>query len=177
MTTEELAIELAATAESAGLTLAVAESCTGGLAAAAITAIPGASRFFLGGFVSYSNQAKERMLGVSEDCIGRNGAVSEETALAMATGAAAALGADCAFSITGIAGPLGGSAEKPVGTFWFGFSLNGSAFAEARRFDGDRTSIRDSSVRHALGRIKELIRHAIELDNTRKAGVSFPQGK
>ena len=177
MTTEELAIELAAAVESAGLTLAVAESCTGGLAAAAITAVPGASRFFLGGFVSYSNQAKERMLGVSADCIGRYGAVSEQTALAMAAGAASALGADCSFSITGIAGPLGGSAEKPVGTVWFGFSMSGSTFAETRCFNGDRTAIRDSSVRHALGRIMELIRHAIELDNTRKAGVSFPQGK
>ena len=177
MTTEELAMELAASVESAGFTLAVAESCTGGLAAAAITGIPGASRFFLGGFVSYSNQAKERMLGVSADCIGRYGAVSEEIALAMAAGAAAALGADCAFSITGIAGPLGGSPEKPVGTVWFGFSICGSGFAETRCFEGDRTAIRESSARHALGRITELIRQAIELDNTRKAGVSFPQGK
>jgi PncC family amidohydrolase len=155
---EDLAKELAATLVSAGVTLAAAESCTGGLAAAAITGVPGASSFFLGSFVSYSNQAKESMLGVSADCLNRYGAVSEETGTAMAAGAAAALGADCAFSITGIAGPLGGTSDKPVGTVWFGFAICGSTFAESCHFDGDRAAIRDSSVRYALGRIIELIR-------------------
>jgi len=156
-----------------GLTLACAESCTGGLASAAITGKPGSSNYFLGGIVAYSNAAKSSLLHVDADTINKKGAVSEETALAMARGAAAVFKADCAFSITGIAGPDGGSPEKPVGTVWFGFFICDTIHAECMLFPGDRTAVRVEAVNFALTGMAKSVREKFSLDNPRKAGVSF----
>lgn len=124
------------------LTLATAESCTGGMVGARITSIAGSSDVYLGGAVSYANDAKATLLGVPPDLIERHGAVSEVTARAMAAGIAERLGADCAIAVTGIAGPGGGSEEKPVGTVWFAWKVG--HLIEARRvgFPGDRGQVR-----------------------------------
>jgi nicotinamide-nucleotide amidase len=135
--------------------LATAESCTGGMIAAAITDIAGSSAVFDRGFVTYSNAAKMAMLGVAAETLDRHGAVSRETALEMAAGALAHSDAAIAMSVTGIAGPGGGSADKPVGTVWFGIAgLGRPPAAEMRRFDGDRAAIRTAAVRTAF----ELVR-------------------
>ncbi|OHD21825.1 MAG: hypothetical protein A2Y38_20680 [Spirochaetes bacterium GWB1_59_5] len=170
---ESSAAELAAILKKAGCTLACAESCTGGLAAAAITGRPGSSDYFLGGIVSYSNAAKISLLHVEPDTIDSTGAVSEETAMAMVRGTAAAFNSDCAFSITGIAGPNGGSQEKPVGTVWFGFYVRGSIHAEKMLFPGDRAAVREAAAVFALSGIAKAVREKFELDNPREAGVSF----
>ncbi len=138
-------------ARDAGRTIATAESCTGGLIAAALTDIAGASAVFGYGFVSYANDAKVAMLGVEPGLIAREGAVSETVAGAMAEGARARAGADLAVAVTGIAGPEGGSAEKPVGTVWFGLARkDGATLAERRVFPGDRDAVRRATVDHAL---------------------------
>ncbi len=152
------ASELAAALLETGSTLSCAESCTGGLAAAALTSIPGSSAFFQGGVVAYSNSAKASLLGVPEATILAHGAVSGETALAMASGAAKAFGTAFSFAITGIAGPDGGSVDKPVGTVWFGFATPVGASAELRRFDGSRDEIRRRAAEHAIARMTELAR-------------------
>ena len=134
-----------------GQWLTAAESCTGGWLAQSVTAIAGSSAWFDRGFVTYSNAAKVDMLGVAETTLERHGAVSEATARAMAQGALAHSRADWAVAITGIAGPSGGSAEKPVGTVcfaWAGRELG--CEAETCHFDGDRAAVRELSVRHAL---------------------------
>ncbi len=131
--------------------LTAAESCTGGWLAQSVTAIAGSSGWFDRGFVTYSNAAKVDMLGIPETTLERHGAVSEATARAMAQGALAHSRADWAVAITGIAGPSGGSAEKPVGTVcfaWAGRELG--CEAQTCRFDGDRAAVREQSVRHAL---------------------------
>ena len=130
--------------------IATAESCTGGLAAGALTAVAGSSDWFECGFVTYSNDAKIRDLGVPSATIERFGAVSDETALAMARGAVRASRADWALAVTGIAGPTGGSPDKPVGTVCFAWA--GPAGAEASRWliPGDRAGIRRESVRIVL---------------------------
>jgi nicotinamide-nucleotide amidase len=145
-----LAQRLGAAALARGTTIATAESCTGGLVAGAITAIAGSSAWFERGFVTYSNLAKEEELGVSSSTIERFGAVSEETARAMAEGAVRASAAHWAVAVTGIAGPDGGSAEKPVGTVWFAWAGPERVDALRRRFDGDRSAVREASVRAAL---------------------------
>lgn len=134
------------------ITLATAESCTGGLIVAALTGIPGASAVVDRGFVTYSNNAKIEMLGVDEQTLAEHGAVSEQTALQMARGALTRSGAGLALSVTGIAGPGGGSSEKPVGLVWFAVALAGGAVtAEKRRFDDrGRDFIRRSTVVTAL---------------------------
>ncbi len=177
MTRDEPATDLLAVLGSRGLTLATAESCTGGMVAAAITDIPGASTVFAGGVVAYSNDSKQNLLHVSAATLAAYGAVSARTALDMARGATDALGADCAISITGIAGPDGGSAQKPVGTVWFGFAIRGAVTAELAHFDGNRSAIRQAATTWALHRMLGLVNRTNELDNPRKAGVSFPQGK
>jgi nicotinamide-nucleotide amidase len=134
-----------------GLTLATAESCTGGLIAAALTHIAGSSDVFERGFVTYSNQAKTEMLGVPADMIQRLGAVSAEVARAMAEGALAFSRADIAVSVTGVAGPGGGSLEKPVGLVWFGCARRAASSAIfEQRFSGDRAAIRAQAVAFAL---------------------------
>ncbi|MGH8851988.1 MAG: CinA family protein [Casimicrobiaceae bacterium] len=130
--------------------LATAESCTGWLVAGAITAVAGSSDWFERGFVTYSNRAKVEELGVDPAIIERFGAVSAETARAMAQGARAASGAQWTVAVTGIAGPAGGSPDKPVGTVWFAWAGPDGAEALHRRLDGDRTAVRAASVEIAL---------------------------
>ena len=134
-----------------GMILATAESCTGGLIAAALTDVPGASAAFTHGAVSYADEAKTGMLGVEAALILRHGAVSARVAGAMAAGMARASGADIAVSVTGIAGPGGGTPDKPVGLVWFGLSANGRVRTERRVFaGGGRACVRASAVRTAL---------------------------
>lgn len=133
------------------LTCATAESCTGGGVGSAITSVPGSSAVFSGGVISYSNEVKNRVLGVSQETLNTVGAVSSETAIQMARGARELLRADIAVSITGIAGPDGGSEEKPVGLVWFGIASEAGERAEKAIFRGDRARIREQAVIHALG--------------------------
>jgi nicotinamide-nucleotide amidase len=134
-----------------GLTLATAESCTGGWVAELVTDTAGSSAWFDRGFVTYSNQAKADMLGVRTDTLAQFGAVSEEVAQAMAAGAIAHSRADWTISITGIAGPGGGSSVKPVGTVCFGWCRRGDLpSSETRQFSGARRSVRQQAVVHAL---------------------------
>lgn len=134
-----------------GWTLATAESCTGGLIAAACTDLAGSSDWFERGFVTYSNAAKVDMLGVPETTLARHGAVSEATARAMAQGALTHSRAHWSVAITGIAGPTGGSADKPVGTVCFAWaSKEGGCEAQVCHFSGDRAAVREQSVRYAL---------------------------
>lgn len=130
--------------------LATAESCTGGLIAGACTDLAGSSDWFERGFVTYSNAAKTELLGVPAALIAQHGAVSEPVARAMAEGAVARSHAQVSVAVTGVAGPSGGSADKPVGTVWFGWCVNGRTDAECRRFDGDRAAVRAQTVAHAL---------------------------
>lgn len=129
-------------------TLSFAESCTGGLAAATVVSVAGASAVFYGGIVSYDNSVKENLLAVPHDVLATVGAVSAECAMQMAKGARAAIGTDIAVSVTGIAGPDGGTAEKPVGTVYLGVdSARGTRFIRLSLGDkGDRTAIREASV-------------------------------
>ena len=138
-----------------GVRLATAESCTGGLIAAALTAIAGSSDVVDRGFVTYSNEAKTELVGVPAELIARHGAVSEEVARAMAEGALARSRAGIAVSVTGVAGPGGGSAEKPVGLVCFGLAQRGREVAsETRILPGDRTAIRAAAVAHAFAMIR-----------------------
>lgn len=137
--------------------LATAESCTGGMIAAACTDLAGSSTWFDRGFVSYSNAAKTEMLGVDATLIAGHGAVSEPVARAMAAGALARSQAQVAIAVTGVAGPSGGSAAKPVGTVWFGFALGGQVHTELQQFAGDRAAVRAATVRHALRRLAQLL--------------------
>ena len=138
--------------------LATAESCTGGLIAGACTDLAGSSDWFERGFVSYSNAAKTALLGVPAALIAQHGAVSEPVARAMAAGARERSEAQAALSVTGVAGPGGGSADKPVGTVWFGWALpDGRVQTETRCFAGDRAAVRAATVQHALARLLELL--------------------
>lgn len=130
--------------------LATAESCTGGLIAAACTDVSGSSNWFERGFVTYSYQSKTDMLGVDSALIATHGAVSEVVARAMAFGAVRQSQAQVSVAVTGIAGPTGGTDDKPVGTVWFGFMVDGVLTSETRRFDGDRAAVRAATVQHAL---------------------------
>ena len=145
-----LAIELGRRAQSRRELIAVAESCTGGLVAGAITAVAGSSDWFDRGFVTYSNEAKIDDLGVAAHTIERFGAVSVETAAEMARGALDASGASWAVAVTGIAGPAGGTPEKPVGTVCFAWAGPAGIESERRQLGGDRAGIRRESVRIAL---------------------------
>jgi PncC family amidohydrolase len=144
---------------SRGLTLVTAESCTGGLLGHRITNVSGSTDYYLGGIIAYSDDLKETLLDVAPETLQAHGAVSEETALAMARGARIRLGASLAVSITGIAGPTGGTAEKPVGLVYVGLSAAGGE-EDWRRyvFDGDRLSNKERSVDVAL----ELVRQHLQ---------------
>ena len=153
----DLCEQLAQALKQRGWTLASAESCTGGLIAACCTGLSGSSDWFERGFVTYSNAAKTEMLGVPAELIERHGAVSEEVARAMALGALAHSRAQIGVAVTGVAGPTGGSAEKPVGTVCFGWAISGQAWAERLRFDGDRDAVRAATVGHALRGLLERL--------------------
>jgi PncC family amidohydrolase len=148
MTVAEKTVEIL---KARGLTCATAESCTGGGIGSAITSVPGSSEVFAGGVVSYSNAAKRGVQGVSQESLDRFGAVSSEVACEMASGARRLLKTDIAVSVTGIAGPAGGSAEKPVGLVWFGISSARGTRTEKAIFAGDRARVREQAVLHALG--------------------------
>lgn len=139
------------------LLVATAESCTGGLISAACTDLAGSSAWFERGFVTYSNDAKIELLGVDAGVISKHGAVSEETARAMVEGAIARSKAQVAVAVTGVAGPTGGSRAKPVGTVWFGWSVDGQTSTQCMLFAGDRAAVRAATVRHALERLIALM--------------------
>ena len=150
--TPALVLRLADVLLKRGAMLATAESCTGGLIAGACTELAGSSAWFDRGYVTYSNEAKVDLLGVDATLIAAHGAVSEPVARAMAEGALVRSNerAQVSLAVTGVAGPTGGSAEKPVGTVWFGWSVDGNVRTERRRFEGDRAAVRAATVRHAL---------------------------
>jgi nicotinamide-nucleotide amidase len=145
------AARVLAAARAHGLTIATAESCTGGLIAAALTAIPGSSDVMLGGFVTYSNALKTAVLGVPATLIAQHGAVSEAAAAAMVAGALERSGADLAVAVTGVAGPGGGAPGKPVGTVWLAVQRRDAPpLIQRHVFPGDRQQVRSSTVATAL---------------------------
>jgi nicotinamide-nucleotide amidase len=153
-----LAEKLGAQLKATGAMLVTAESCTGGWASQAVTAVAGSSDWFERGFVTYSNAAKEELLGVQAATLARFGAVSEETAREMALGALEHSHGTIALAITGVAGPTGGTATKPVGTVCFAWAGKDLAVsAETRHFAGDREAVRRQSVEYALERVLELL--------------------
>ena len=157
MNTLQLCEQLASTLLARGWMVATAESCTGGMIAARCTDLSGSSQWFERGFVTYSNAAKSELLGVPAELITQHGAVSEPVARAMADGAVRHAHAQVSVAVTGIAGPAGGSADKPVGTVWFAWCVNEQLSSERRVFAGDRAAIREATVAHALqGLIKRL---------------------
>lgn len=141
-----------------GLTLAVAESCTGGLLGHLITSVSGSSAYFEGGVISYSNEAKERLLGVPHETLMEHGAVSKETAIAMAQGTRRLLEADVALSVTGIAGPTGGTAEKPVGLVYLGLAAEGVDLCEKHIWQGNRAHNKKLSAQGALELLLKYLR-------------------
>ena len=142
----------------AELMMATAESCTGGGIAQTLTEISGSSQWFDSGVVTYSNEAKQRLLGVPSRLIETCGAVSESVAIAMAEGAAQQEGVDVAVAVTGIAGPTGGTAEKPVGTVWIAWCLpNNRSVARCFTFDGDRQAIRQATIEAAITGLLERL--------------------
>ena len=157
-----LVADLGALLRERGETLAVAESCTGGWLAKAITDLSGSSAWFTAGWVSYSNEAKRRLLGVRPETLAARGAVSLETAAEMAEGALKAGRADWSLSVTGIAGPGGAAKAKPVGTVCFAFAgRDKPPEAEARRFKGDRRAVRAQSVEYALRALLKRLRQPL----------------
>lgn len=140
--------------------LATAESCTGGLIAAACTDLAGSSLWFERGWVSYSNAAKTELLGVPPDVLITHGAVSETVARAMAQGALAHSGAQVSLAVTGVAGPSGGSADKPVGTVWFAWCVAGHTHSQRQQFSGGRHDVRAATVAHALHVLLALVQAA-----------------
>jgi len=151
-----LAGEVGAALKQRGWMLALAESCTGGMAAQFVTAIPGSSGWFERGFVTYSNAAKMQMLGVSLFTLDKHGAVSLETAREMALGALKNSRAQIAAAITGIAGPDGGTQQKPVGTVCFAWVNMNQVTTSIEHFAGDRTAVRRQAVNHCLQRLLQL---------------------
>lgn len=143
-------VEIGALLQAQGLSLVTAESCTGGLVAHRITDVPGSSAYFLGGFVTYANEAKEELLGVRHETILSHGAVSEETALEMARGARQRMGADLGISTTGIAGPTGGTPEKPVGLVYVALSAPDVELCRRHVWQGDRLANKEQSAEASL---------------------------
>lgn len=153
----DLATRVGRALEANGLLLATAESCTGGGVSQAITEIPGSTGWFECGFVTYSNASKTELLDVSAALIAQFGSVSEEVAGAMAEGAIANSNADIAVSTTGIAGPTGAVPGKPVGTVCFGWSKGDTTYTERLVFSGDRRSVREQTVAHALAGLLRVL--------------------
>ena len=165
MKTAELVAKLTNELNERGIRLATAESCTGGMIAAAITDQVGSSSVFERGFITYSNESKENLLNVSREILETKGAVSRECAAAMVQGTLDHSRADLALSVTGIAGPGGGSAEKPVGLVFIGWGIRGGPPQVANhRFSGDRSSIREQATMAALNHMIQFLKN--ELKNT-----------
>lgn len=137
--------------------ITTAESCTAGGIAYAITDVAGSSNWFHQGFITYSNQSKQDMVDVAAATLEQHGAVSEEVVSEMAQGAAKRAGAQVAIAVSGVAGPGGGSDEKPVGTVWFGFYVDGGLYTEKKHFAGDRITVRQNTVEFALRKIVLLL--------------------
>ena len=162
MNASDLTKTLAQILLSRNWTISLAESCTGGLVCATLTELAGSSEWFERGYITYSNQAKEECLGVGADVLDTYGAVSEQVAKAMAQGALQNAGVNAAVSITGIAGPSGGSKDKPVGTVCFGWAIQNDAgenraLTKTMHFAGDRQSIREQSCLYALNELAKLL--------------------
>ena len=156
--TKLFALELAEALKARGLTCATAESCTGGLIGGALTAVPGSSEWYVGGVISYANSVKTGLLGVSEADLAAYGAVSEPVVRSMALGACRVTGADMACAVSGVAGPGGGTPEKPVGTVWIGWSLHGETRARKFHFCGDRDEVRAQTVAEAVRGMLEWVK-------------------
>jgi nicotinamide-nucleotide amidase len=155
---EELAKECGVALFARGWTMAAAESCTGGWICQAMTAVPGSSKWFDCGFVTYTNVAKQTLLGVAPRTLREHGAVSEATVREMAAGALVRSGASIAVAVSGIAGPDGGTEEKPVGTVWFAWAVReGENYSRRCYFSGDRTAVRRQTVVEALQEITRLL--------------------
>jgi nicotinamide-nucleotide amidase len=157
MTTTELCQLLAIRLRQHSWMLSTAESCTGGLIAAACTDLAGSSNWFERGFVTYSNAAKMDLLSVPSILLATHGAVSEPVVRAMAQGALTHARAQVSIAVTGVAGPGGGSADKPVGTVWLGWAVPGQIVSECQHFMGDRAQVRASTVHYALARLLALL--------------------
>lgn len=152
--------ELARILQERAWLMCTAESCTGGLIAAACTDLPGSSGWFDRSYVTYSNQAKNQMLGVDLQVIATQGAVSEAVARAMVQGAVQRAELPVGVAVTGIAGPDGGSAAKPVGTVWLAWHINGQTSSQCCHFSGDRSAVRQQTVHHALLHLLQLLKNA-----------------
>ena len=144
-----------------GWKISVAESCTGGLVANKITDVPGSSEYFLGGVVAYSNDAKIKILGVKERTIRNWGAVSKQCAVEMAIGAAKLFSADIAIATTGIAGPGGGTKDKPVGTVYIAYKVRGRIFTDKKRFTGDRWKIKNRIAEYSLEKLVSILQKSV----------------
>jgi PncC family amidohydrolase len=156
---DDLIKELSASMSALGLMVATAESCTGGMIASRLTDLPGSSEIFERGFVTYSNNAKIELLDVPEETLSEHGAVSPHTAMAMVRGALAHSRAEIAISVTGIAGPGGGTEDKPVGLVYIGCGMKGGVMESfEHRFKGDRDEIREQTVIAALNHVMELVK-------------------
>ncbi|MDD1743672.1 MAG: CinA family protein [Methanomassiliicoccales archaeon] len=149
--------EVGKTIKAKGKTLALAESVTGGLAGSMITEVPGSSEYFLASIVAYSNESKIRLLAVSESTLQTNGAVSEEAVREMADGVRGVVGADIGAACTGVAGPKGGSAAKPVGTVWFAVSDGFKQLTERKVFEGDRLEVKRQAAERLLALIIKFV--------------------
>ena len=158
MNVSDLTKTLAQILLSKNWTVSLAESCTGGLVCAALTELAGSSEWFEGGYITYSNEAKTQCLGVPSALIESHGAVSEDVAKAMAEGARSHSGSNVAVSITGIAGPSGGSIEKPVGTVCFGWAIENHTVVKTMHFAGDRQKIRQQATEFVLAELIALLR-------------------
>jgi nicotinamide-nucleotide amidase len=154
---DDLAAVVLSACEARGFHIAVAESCTGGLLGARLTAIPGSSSVMIGGVIAYSNEVKRDLVGVSQNTLDEHGAVSESVAVEMAAGIRQRLGTEIGMSITGVAGPGGGTAEKPVGLVWIGVNVNGEARTHGSRFIGDRAEIRFRATQAALEIVRRMV--------------------
>ncbi|ROR29838.1 CinA family protein [Inmirania thermothiophila] len=156
--TLELAADVGRLLLARGWRLATAESCTGGLVAKMLTDVPGSSGWFDRGLVTYSNEAKQALLGVRGETLARHGAVSEETVREMAAGLLARAPVEVVVAVSGIAGPAGGSPDKPVGTVWLAWAVRGGAVRTQRaRFAGDRAAVREQAARTALEGVRALL--------------------
>jgi nicotinamide-nucleotide amidase len=156
--TESLIIELAEVLKARGWMCATAESCTGGLIGAALTSVSGSSEWYVGGVISYANSVKTGLLGVDEAALEAQGAVSEPVVRGMALGACRVTGADVVCAVSGVAGPGGGTPEKPVGTVWIGWSKKGETRAQKFHFSGDRDSVRAQTVTEAIRGMQDWVK-------------------